>query len=254
VQGDGAVSSICKAIDFLNMPEWKVDVIIAGRGGGSFEDLLAFNDESVVRAYASSRVPIISAVGHEIDHPLTDLAADAFASTPSAAVQLAVPVLAELQKQINHLTDRLAMALNRRYSWGRQRLETVLFSRVYQNPLSLIEMKAQHLDQLTKDITANLSSSLINAKIKLSRFDRFEDIYKSLVTKKRNQYSLLEERLVNFSPLATLKRGYSVTRDKNGNVIRSYKNVNKGDSVEVILEDGKLYAEVISTEKDQLGR
>ncbi len=254
VQGDGAPESICKAIQFLNMPEWGVDVIIAGRGGGSFEDLLAFNDESVVRAYASSRIPIVSAVGHEIDHPLTDLAADAFASTPSAAVQLAVPVKADLEKRIGHFADRLTMALNRRWSWGRQRLETVLYSRVYQNPLSVTEMKGQHLDRISKEMSLNMAAVLLNGSMKLSRSERIGDLFRRAVTAKRNSFSLLEERLTNFSPLSTLKRGYAVARSQDGDVVRSWKDVQKGDLIEVILGEGSLQAEVKNVSEVQTGR
>ncbi|MEQ9363681.1 MAG: exodeoxyribonuclease VII large subunit, partial [Leptospirales bacterium] len=139
VQGDSAAASIIEAIEALNRPEFEVDVIIAGRGGGSFEDLLAFNDEGVVRAYANSRVPIISAVGHEIDHPLCDLAADVYAPTPTGAAEIAVPIFEDLAEQIEDCGLRLKVALRNRYRNEKGRLERIFQSRVYTNPQSMLE-------------------------------------------------------------------------------------------------------------------
>ena len=135
VQGEGAVVSIIQALELLQLEEQKVDVIIVGRGGGSFEDLLPFNDEALVRAIASCRLPIVSAVGHDIDHPLSDLAADFYASTPTAAAERVVPELFELALAIEENQKRLYTALWSICREKRQHLAFISKARIYQEPI-----------------------------------------------------------------------------------------------------------------------
>lgn len=240
VQGDSAAASIVEAIEALNSPELEVDVIIAGRGGGSFEDLLAFNEESVVRAYANSRIPIISAVGHEIDHPLCDLAADVYAPTPTGAAEMAVPVFEDLAEQIEDCGLRLKVALRNRYRNEKARLERIFQSRVYTNPQSMLEERQLRLDYLSRELHQATQNRIVAASRILERFERLPMLYEKNLQQRANRFSLAEERLQNFSPLATLKRGYSVVRNQQRDVIRRATDVAAGDSLEVLLGTGSL--------------
>jgi exodeoxyribonuclease VII large subunit len=246
VQGEEAIGSIIAAIDALNRPEFEVDVIIAGRGGGSFEDLLAFNDESVVRAYHNSRVPIISAVGHEIDTPLTDLAADAAAPTPSAAAESAVPVIADLLERLDESEHRLRSALFNQHRNEQSRLFQIMKSRVYLNPVSILEPFQQSIDIASKDLIQKKSDFLREAKERVKRHDSIDLFYEKRIASLRNGFSIATERLNNFSPLATLGRGYSVVRNLKGDVIRSGGDVTPGETLDVLLAEGGLTVEVRS--------
>ena len=244
VQGETAPASIIEAIAALNEPRFGVDVIIAGRGGGSFEDLLAFNDEAVVRAFAASRLPIISAVGHEIDHPLSDLAADVYAPTPTGAAELAVPVYEDLAEQIEDCTLRLKVALRNRYRNEKSRLERIFQSRVYTNPLTMLEDRAQRLDYLSRELRSATQGRLRDAALRLQKFDAVPMLYDRSLQKASRRFLLAEGRLQKFSPLGTLKRGYAVVRNAARDVIRSPAAVRKGERLEVLLGEGSLQVDV----------
>jgi len=247
VQGEGASETIVEAIKALNNPVWDVDVIIAGRGGGSFEDLLAYSDESVVRAFASSDVPIISAVGHEIDHPLSDLAADAYAATPSAAAEKVVPVYALLLESLNEFGFRLDYALKNRHRTDKERLVRIFKSRVFQRPESLFLTASQRLDQSVREISDRMRERIRSSSISLMAFRSFDMLFEKNILRGKSRFHLASERLENFSPLATLKRGYSVVRNVSSQVIRSTQQVKAGENLEVILSDGRLNVRVIDT-------
>jgi exodeoxyribonuclease VII large subunit len=234
VQGDDAPSSIVEAIEALNDPLFEVDVIIAGRGGGSFEDLIAFNDEAVVRAYFNSRVPIVSAVGHEIDHPISDLAADAYAATPSAAVEMIVPVYDDYEHRLSHYLKNLIRR-------EKERLIRILKSRVHLQPASFLDIPRQSLDIISKDLQKGMTNVIRNAREKFNAFQMLPILYRNRVFEFQKRFSIAEERLQNFSPLATLKRGYSVVREPSSKkVIRSSKDVHIGQPLEVLLSQGKI--------------
>ncbi len=244
VQGDGAVASIVAAIEALNDPALEVDLIIAGRGGGSFEDLMAFNEEPVVRAFARSAIPIISAVGHEIDHPVSDLAADAFAATPSAAVEMSIPVLEDIEERINELTLRLHVGLKSKYRRERERLQSLMRSRVYLDPVAILDPFHQRFDLASRDLRLRMIELLKERRSQLKDFAILPVLYKNFLTQTQSRFELLSERLQNFSPLSTLKRGYSIVRDQNKHVIRSSREVEKGDVLELLLARGRLMVEV----------
>ncbi len=248
VQGDGAEASIISAIQELNDPKWEVDVIIAGRGGGSFEDLMAFNQEAVVLAYYNSRVPIISAVGHEIDRVLSDLAADASAPTPTAAAKLAIPNVRDYLERLDELGDRLQSALINQTKIGRERLTGISNRMVFQNPLSLLESRAIHLDETMNRISLLGKNYIIRKQSEFQRIDRLTVVWGSYFERISNRYSFVRERVEHFSPLGTLKRGYSVLRNKNKKVITSIQNLELGENLEVFLSDGKLSIEVMKKE------
>ena len=244
VQGEGAVKSICNAIEALNSPELDVDVIIAGRGGGSFEDLMAFNEEAVVRAYANSSVPIVSAVGHEIDSPLTDLAADAYAPTPSAAAERVIPVRDELEQTLDDADYRMASALNQRLRNVRERIHRVASAGVYQNPLAILKHPLQRLDWTAREIHSKMQAIHVQSSRELDRFSHLPMLFGRELDRNSRAYSLLAERLDNYSPLGTLQRGYSVVRSETGTVIRSSSELKVDQEVELLFATGKARARI----------
>ncbi len=244
VQGEGSVSSIVEAIRALNDPRFGVDVIIAGRGGGSFEDLMSFNEEPVVRAFAESRVPILSAVGHEIDHPLSDLAADAFAPTPSAAVERLLPVYEDLRESLEDSGYRLRVALNSRHRREKERLLRIFKSRVHENPRSILEGAYQSLDMITRELQLSMVRHLKESRMALLNFNVLPGLYEKNLARNQRRFSVAAERLENFSPLGTLQRGYAVVRDQKGTVIRSANQVKVGESLEILLHEGRLEVKV----------
>lgn len=244
VQGEGAARSIVQAIGLLNDPKLKVDVIIAGRGGGSFEDLLAFSDEAVVRAVAGSRVPIISAVGHEIDSGLSDLSADRAAATPSAAAEQAVPVMAAVLESIDDCALRLQLSLANRRQNEQNRLRRLFESRVYTQPRSMLDARAQLLDYLQKDLRTQLSARMHRAARRLEPTAALSMLFAARIAKLRGRFELLSERLRNYSPQATLDRGYALVRDSEGQVLRDAASIKAGEGLEIVVARGKLKAAV----------
>ncbi|TGL90376.1 exodeoxyribonuclease VII large subunit [Leptospira congkakensis] len=244
VQGDGAEVSIIEAIKEINDPKWEVDVIIAGRGGGSFEDLMAFNQEAVVMAYYHSKIPIISAVGHEIDRVLTDLAADATTPTPTAAAKLAVPNVSDTLIRLDEMEDRIKSALKAVVRLGKEKWAGITGRPVFQNPKTLLETRTADLEELMTKISLLGKNYLVRKQSEFQKFDTLSSNWKSYLERIQNKFTLAEQRLVHFSPLGTLKRGYSVVRNKDKQVISSIHKIKDNESLEVFLSDGKLLVEV----------
>ncbi|GAB4220398.1 MAG: exodeoxyribonuclease VII large subunit [Spirochaetota bacterium] len=243
VQGEGAVESIVTGIQELNNPQWGVDVIIAGRGGGSFEDLMAFNEEAVVRAFAGSRVPIISAVGHQIDHPLSDLAADVAAPTPSAAAEIAVPVKAELIAAIDNYTMRMMRRLTMMVQSFANRIMLIVRRRVFQNPMSLVENYELALADAENRIQALTHKCITDTKERLSRVRDLELIIKNRLQNYWHIFMMNASKLEHLSPVSVLKRGYSITL-KDSQIVSSIKKIHQGDTVRVIVYDGSMQCDV----------
>ncbi len=239
VQGPEAPASICEAIQLLNLPEMNVDVIIAGRGGGSFEDLLAFNEESVIRAFATSRVPIVSAVGHEIDAPLTDLAADAHAPTPSAAAQKVVFDFRSIETNLERSHERLRQALRNRYRNDRDRLRALLRSAALTSPRGAVENRIQLVDDLSKSMRHGLTRIVQDRRMRYRNSELIAVHYRAILNHAQRSFGIASERLMNFGPLATLQRGYSIVTTDEGTVIRSIAGLKKGNRLEIILTDGR---------------
>lgn len=222
VQGDGAAQTIIKMIEIANF--YKLcDILIVGRGGGSLEDLLPFSEENVVRAVSSSNIPVISAVGHEIDWALCDYAADFRAPTPSAAAEMAIPVLEDIKIELQDYKEDLYNNINRIVKNTRLLIKSF-------NPDSL-EIKFRNIQQ-------PLLNRFENAKINL-----FENI-KNKIKDYRNIISNSKTILENASPQTILDRGYSMVTDKKGNVIRNETQVSAGDEIKITLAKGKLSASV----------
>ncbi len=228
VQGDGAEHTIAAGIEYFNSRD-DIDVIITGRGGGSLEDLWPFNTEVTVRAIAASRIPVISAVGHEIDTTLADLVADLRAPTPSAASELAIWSKNELLQQVSLNVTRQAALLTAQAEDARDELQALLNRPVFRRPMDIVRQRQQQLDN-----TARL--------LYVSGKNSFE--------KMRNRLSLEVSKLDNLSPLKILARGYAVVRKLPEHLlVRSVGDVLAGDKVETIVGDGTLVSRVEQIDK-----
>ncbi|WP_367897390.1 exodeoxyribonuclease VII large subunit [Leptospira sp. WS58.C1] len=241
VQGDGAPESIISAINLLNDPKWDVDLIIAGRGGGSTEDLMAFNDEKVVLTFAGSRVPIISAVGHQIDSVLSDLAADHFAPTPTAAAEMAVPEMELVESGLAEFEVRLKTALKNQAGNLKEKLRILTNKKAFLDPRSMLNDRILQLDEINSRIHLLGKNYLMGAQNKFSPVSNgLLTSFKSQLERKKKEFQLLSGKLDGFSPLGTLKRGYSVVRKKGKKVVTSPVQLEKEEELEVILAEGRI--------------
>lgn len=227
VQGEGAADSIVRGIHMLDQAE--VDVIIVGRGGGSIEDLWAFNEEKVARAIFECRTPIISAVGHETDFTIADFVADLRAPTPSAAAELAVADFRQILQNIAGLRDRMQKAMQRMAELGRAQLMQYQMRFQYLNP----EAKLRDNRQRLADIDELLRRAM-----------------KNRIAEERHMLGIYLERYRGLSPLYKLNQGYSFVSDREGNGIISTKQVHSGDLLEISVTDGVIEAEVRSSRKE----
>lgn len=216
VQGDGAAAQICEAIEYFDKTAI-ADVLIVGRGGGSIEDLWAFNEESVALAIARAKTPIISAVGHETDFTIADFVADLRAPTPSAAAELAVPDTRELMSKFDNLQSRLKMLLSNNLREKRQRMAYVLSSPFLTQPGRLTDDRRVLLDHIAMNITSQM-------KLKTSTY--------------ANTFSALAAKLDSLSPLAVLGRGYSFIKKQDGSIVNSIRQIERGEDITANMTDG----------------
>ena len=223
VQGKGAAETIVKAINYFNEAQ-NVDVIIVARGGGSLEDLWPFNEEITARAIFESEIPIISAVGHETDFTIADFVADLRAPTPSAAGELAVPQLSDLNWKINNSRQRLCASLSKKVEIMRNKYTSLKNSRVFKEPYDLIRQRTIAVQNFEKHLVDKVKIELKDYKIKLI----------GAVTK-----------LDTLSPLKTLTRGYAILEKEDKSVITSVDEIKTGDIVRVVLQDGEKNASII---------
>lgn len=226
VQGEGAAEEVAKAIKFFNKHKL-ADVLIVGRGGGSMEDLWAFNEEVAVRAVAASKIPVVSAVGHETDFTLCDFAADKRAATPSQAAELAVADVEGYKERVKFLLQRCQSLMQARLAQEQHRLESLTSSWALHDPERLFAQQAQRVD--------SASQKLVDA---MSR----------LVEQKQHAFALAAAKLDSISPLAVLGRGYSVTQ-KDYVLIRSTQQVSWGDELVTTVEDGTITSVVQEVER-----
>lgn len=232
VQGEEAPPEIAGAIRYAN--RWKIgDVIITGRGGGSIEDLWAFNDERVARAIYESELPVISAVGHEPDVTISDFVADARASTPSNAAEIAVPDQVGLQRALQDACVRMGQAQRTRLAALRQRLEALKASRAMQDHLSFVQDKRMELAHLQQ---------------------RLFDLSGGQVARKRARFSALAASLDAMSPLKVFSRGYAMARGPSGKILRSYQDISAGQQAAVTLGDGGFVCTVEKTYQKEKGQ
>ena len=227
VQGAEAPPEIAGAIRYAN--RWRVaDLIITGRGGGSMEDLWAFNDERVARAIYESELPVISAVGHEPDVTIADFVADVRASTPSNAAEIAVPDKEELFRCFSDAKARMSQSQTARLNAVRQRLETLAAKRVLTDQLAYVQDKRMELFHVQQ---------------------RLGDLSGMMVSRKKAEFSALAAALDAMSPLKVLGRGYAMAKDAEGNVLKSARALRPGDRVRITLGDGGFTAAVEEVHK-----
>ncbi|MFH0869747.1 MAG: exodeoxyribonuclease VII large subunit [archaeon] len=221
VQGVGAAEAIVKSIELLNKIE-DIDVIILGRGGGSLEDLWCFNEEIVARAIFKSKIPLISAVGHETDFTISDFVADFRAPTPSTAAEIAVPDKNELLREVQHLRERLLQKTKRTVEFKKQSLVSLLDRPIFKRPLDFINQYLQQIDDLMTK-----SSRAIQNSLEL----------------KRKELDIFSAKLHSINPKTVLKRGYSIVL-KKGKIIKNADDVKIDDMIDIIFQKGEIKSQI----------
>ena len=228
VQGDGAAEEIAAAIKVMN-EQGEAEVLIVGRGGGSLEDLWAFNEEPVARAVFGSRIPVISAVGHEIDWSICDLVADLRAPTPSAAAELVVSSRIELQERLRDRKARLVFSINGILKGYQTKLGDLAASSAFRQPRYLLDQWMGRWDECGR---------------------RIQNAFRGVLAMKNQAFQNRVGRLNALNPLAILERGYSVVMGPSGEVIRRPKDVSVGDEITTRLYQGRLISQVVKIEKE----
>ena len=228
VQGAGASQEIAAAIRYANYYHL-ADVLIVGRGGGSMEDLWAFNEEPVAYAIYESEIPVISAVGHEPDVTISDFVADLRAATPSNAAELAVPDQDGLRQSLDQMTSAMAGNLSRQLKAARQHLNALACASVLQDPGAYIAQQRKNMEFLKNRLAAAQNQS---------------------VAQKQQRYIAAVSKLDAMSPLKVLTRGYSVTQTESGEIVRSAGQVKAGDRVRIRVSDGSMTAEILDQQEE----
>lgn len=267
VQGPQAPHSIVKAIQQANKME-QVDVLIVGRGGGSIEELWAFNDEAVARAIFASDIPIISAVGHETDTTIADFVSDVRAATPTAAAELAVPHYLELKKTLTSLVSKMTNYVTKEIKQKETALSRLNRSYAFRYPEKLYQQKMEQLDRVLEKLQKeteryytkkaeklqNTHQQLIkyHPKNKMDMYN--EQLFKqqkqmnramnTIIQSKGQVFASMTSKLTVLNPLNIMERGYSIAFDKNNSVIKSKQQVQSGDEISVIVKDGQIICEV----------
>ena len=226
VQGPDAPAQLIEGVRYFNETK-SADVLIIGRGGGSIEDLWAFNNEDLAREIAASVIPVISAVGHETDFTICDFVADRRAPTPSAAAELAVPETGELKRKIEHIVDRESAVLSAMIAARREKLSYFAGSRALTNPMAFIDDK-------------KMQTAMVG--------ERLMHFTEQSVNAKKAAMQSLCAKLSAMNPLAVLSRGYSAVYGKNGGVVKSIRDVQPGDEIRVETGDGTIDATVSAAE------
>ena len=271
VQGADAKEDIVRNIHLANT--YDLDVIILGRGGGSIEDLWAFNEEIVARAIFDSHIPIISGVGHEIDFTISDFVADLRAPTPTGAAEMAVPNTSDVIALFNQYNLRLIKAMNNRLDLSKEKLNSLKNSYILKNPMSLYEKLEQNFDNLYERLIISIRNYLAVKREKLNTLEssfifknpqmlfidkgynyndlvkRLRNSTKKLLEDKTNTYVNLLNKLEILNPITTLKRGYSVTL-QDEKIITSIEKVKIGDVIKTSLSDGKLESVIKNITKE----
>ena len=265
VQGVSAAQDVAKKIEMAQ--NYDLDVLIIGRGGGSIEDLWAFNEEVVARAIFASHIPIISAVGHEIDVTISDFVADKRAPTPTGAAEMAVPTIEEVKTLFSHKELEVASLLQKKLDDASHTLKKLKESYVLKNPMVLYETKIQKLDTLNDSLQKSMEMYLENKKIKIDhlktsyvlqnpsalyekKVENFQNLLVILrknmdriLTKKNNDLQFILQTLKLVNPLNILEKGYSLVK-KDGHIIQNIDMVSINDKLDIELSKGKMKVEV----------
>ena len=265
VQGVSAANDVAKKIEIANT--YDIDVLIVGRGGGSIEDLWAFNEEIVARAIYNSHVPVISAVGHEVDVTIADFVADRRAPTPTGAAEMAVPTVSEVKNIFVLKKNTLSSIIKERITIANQELKKLRASYILKNPMTLYEVKMQKLDSLTDTLNKDMTNYIAKKRLELQNYQKnyvlqnplnsytkyFKDLennqkvlknkIEQILEKKTSdlQYIIQTLRLVN--PLNILEKGYSLVK-KDGHIIKSTQDIKNNDILDIKLYQGELKVEV----------
>lgn len=272
VQGTGAAESIARAIELHNN-HGEADVLLVGRGGGSLEDLWSFNEEIVARAIFASTIPIISAVGHEVDFTIADFVADLRAPTPTAAAEHATPLLSELKEYNQDLQKQLIRSLQHLLQRSKDKHEHTYQNLLFRHPKRLWETSVQDLDLLTERLQKTTLSHLNRSTVTIDNLQKRLDVQKptrllkekkefllnthtSLInqmdrfyTQKRHQFERIADKLDALSPIKTMNRGYSIVR-QSGIVVKSIDDIQVGQEVSVNLKDG-TFTSVINSKQGE---
>ena len=275
VQGVGAKESIVEQIN--RAQEFDLDVIICGRGGGSIEDLWAFNEECVARAIYDSKIPIISAVGHEIDFTIADFVADLRAPTPTGAAEMAVPNLVDLKTLINQYTIRLNETIKSVINFNYKRLENIKNTYVLKNPMALYEVKEQKLDNLIERVnkiilvklndykvrlnnikgTYVLKNPLASYEVKKEKIDNYKKILNKIIINNidtnKHKFELIINKLDLLNPLNILSKGYSLVT-VNGVTVKDVNKLKINDTLDIKMNNGSVKAIVKEIEKNGKGK
>ncbi|HHU54946.1 MAG TPA: exodeoxyribonuclease VII large subunit [Mollicutes bacterium] len=243
VQGDNAAPDIVKKIEQAN--DHDLDVLIVGRGGGSIEDLWPFNEEIVARAIFNSRIPIISAVGHEIDYTISDFVSDLRAPTPTAAAELAVPNIVDLTHNLNQIAIRLNESIYNQINFKKLYLDSVKNSFVIKNPMIMYENKQQKLDNIIEKINQLLSYKLERNKVLLNNFKNNNILLNPihLYKPKKLELTNIISKLELLNPLSILKRGYTLTYIDN-KIVKSVDDINIDTKLKIKFYDGIITTKV----------
>ena len=249
VQGNDAAKDIVKKIEIANT--YDIDTLIVGRGGGSIEDLWPFNEEIVARAIYNSRVPVISAVGHEIDFTIADFVADLRAPTPTAAAELAVPNIDTINTYLDNAISRSTLSVNNLIDTRKQTLNSFMTSYILKKPTAMYEIKEQNLDYLIDRLNKQMKLVLDNVNIRL-----FKSVNSYVMTNPDILYKFKSQNLnhiVNklevLNPMNTLKRGYAIIK-KDNKVISDSKKLAKNDIINVDVKNGSINAKVLEVESE----
>ena len=270
VQGVHAVNSILKNLDLVEQEDY--DVVIIGRGGGSIEDLWAFNEEPVVRRVAELSIPVISSVGHETDTTLIDFVSDMRAATPTAAAEIATPVLMEIHQQLRNLQTRLEQALSRQLQIKRERMQALVNASIFQNPERIYQVYQQRLDQLEMRLQQMMQQSVQHKRQQLLKNQhrlelgspsrrvqtekqalqylakRLEQAQGQLMKDKKQQFQRAIQQLDLLSPLKIMNRGYGILQQEE-TIIKSVDQLEVNKELTIQLVDGTVRSKVTSVEK-----
>ena len=249
VQGNDAAADIVRKIELANT--YDLDTLIVGRGGGSLEDLWPFNEEIVARAIYNSKVPVISAVGHEIDFTIADFVADLRAPTPTAAAELAVPDTSTILNYLETAKGRSYQAINNTINNYQTRINNVANSYILKKPTAMYEILEQKLDNLIDKLNKEINIVIDNNKVRLFKSSNSYILTNPSMLYKFKEQALLglTEKLEVLNPISTLNRGYGIIK-KDNVVVSSIANVKDNDDIVINLKDGNIYSKVVKVSEN----